>query len=54
NATSPPPALHDYIFQSEVASLKFLEQATVPAPRVFDFALEGANNPVGTHCSRSS
>src|SRR4051812_17510447 len=45
NGTSPPPALGDYILQSEVASLEFLGRTAVPAPRVFDFALEGANNP---------
>ncbi|KAI3339470.1 hypothetical protein F4824DRAFT_455494 [Ustulina deusta] len=47
NATSPPPVLRDYIVQSEVATLKFLEHTAVPAPKVFDFALEGADNPVG-------
>lgn len=47
NATSPPIALRDYIVQSEVATLKFLERTTVPSPRVFDFATETANNPVG-------
>lgn len=49
NATSPPPALRDYIIQSEVATLKFLERTGVPAPMVFDFALEsyGLENPVG-------
>ncbi|KAI1363277.1 hypothetical protein F5Y08DRAFT_354431 [Xylaria arbuscula] len=47
NATSPPPELRDYIVQSEVATLKFFEKTTVPAPRVFDFALESAGNPVG-------
>ncbi|KAF2454310.1 hypothetical protein BDY21DRAFT_387682 [Lineolata rhizophorae] len=36
-----------YIIQSEVSSLRFLERTSVPAPRVFDYALEGANNPVG-------
>ncbi|KAL8299179.1 hypothetical protein RB593_009178 [Gaeumannomyces tritici] len=47
NATSPPPALRDYILGSEVATLKFLEQTTVPAPKVFDFALKHTDNPVG-------
>ncbi|TPX07598.1 uncharacterized protein E0L32_010697 [Thyridium curvatum] len=47
NATSPPAALRDYIIQSEVATLKFLEPVGLPSPRVFDFALENANNPVG-------
>ncbi|KAI0845992.1 hypothetical protein F5Y00DRAFT_254938 [Daldinia vernicosa] len=47
NATSPPAVLRDYIVQSEVATLKFLERTNVPASKVFDFALEDANNPVG-------
>ncbi|KAI1132168.1 hypothetical protein F5Y10DRAFT_274984 [Nemania abortiva] len=47
NTTSPPLALRDYILQSEVATLKFLESINVPAPRVFDFALESKSNPVG-------
>ena len=47
NATSPPPALRDYIIQSEVATLKFLEKTRVPAPKVYDYALEGPENPVG-------
>ncbi|KAI0389071.1 phosphotransferase enzyme family-domain-containing protein [Xylariaceae sp. FL0594] len=49
NATSPPPALRDYIALSEVATLQFLaDRTTVPSPRVYDFALEGAHeNPVG-------
>lgn len=47
NATSPPSALRDYIISSEVATLKFLEKTQIPAPNVHDFALEGADNPVG-------
>ncbi|RSL76145.1 hypothetical protein CEP51_010235 [Fusarium floridanum] len=47
NATSPPAALRDYIIQSEVATLMFLEQTGVPAPKVYDFALEHSGNPVG-------
>lgn len=48
NITSPPAVLRDHIFQSEVATLKFLEKTRVPAPKVFDFALEGqASNRVG-------
>ncbi|KAJ0423286.1 hypothetical protein BJY00DRAFT_310416 [Aspergillus carlsbadensis] len=47
NATSPPAALRDYIIQSEVATLMFLEQTGVPAPKVHDFALEHPGNPVG-------
>ncbi|KAI2463258.1 hypothetical protein F4781DRAFT_417242 [Annulohypoxylon bovei var. microspora] len=47
NATSPPAALRDYIIQSEVATLKFLEQTGVPTPKVFDFTLDHADNPVG-------
>ncbi|KAI1502111.1 hypothetical protein F5X99DRAFT_408301 [Biscogniauxia marginata] len=47
NATSPPAVLRDYIVQSEVATLKFLERTGVPAPKVFDFALDHADNYVG-------
>ncbi|KAF9767663.1 hypothetical protein IL306_015140 [Fusarium sp. DS 682] len=47
NATSPPAALRDYIIRSEVATLMFLEKTGVPAPRVYDFALEGPDNTVG-------
>lgn len=47
NATSPPAPLRDYIIQSEVATLKFLEQTNVPAPKVYDFALDHPGNPVG-------
>lgn len=47
NATSPPSALRDHIFQSEYATMKFLEKTAVPTPRVFDFALESDANPVG-------
>ena len=48
NATSPPPELRDYIVKSEVATLKFLERTRVPAPKVFEFALEkDVGNTVG-------
>ncbi|QPH11293.1 hypothetical protein C2857_002994 [Epichloe festucae Fl1] len=47
NATSPPAALRDYIIQSEVATLMFLKHTKVPAPEVYDFALENTNNTVG-------
>ncbi|KAI1334819.1 hypothetical protein F5Y15DRAFT_409415 [Xylariaceae sp. FL0016] len=47
NATSPPAVLRDNIVRSEVATLKFLERTNVPTPKVFDFALEDSNNPVG-------
>ncbi|KAF2275683.1 uncharacterized protein EI97DRAFT_420100 [Westerdykella ornata] len=47
DAASPPPALRDHIFQSEVATMKFLEEVAIPTPRVFDFALESEENPVG-------
>ena len=49
NATSPPQAVGDYILQSEMATLQFLADnvPAVPAPRVFDFALQDAANPVG-------
>ncbi|KAF3058309.1 hypothetical protein GL218_05369 [Daldinia childiae] len=44
---SPPAVLRDYLIQSEVATLKFLERTNVPAPKVFDFVLENAGNSVG-------
>ncbi|UNI22500.1 hypothetical protein JDV02_008385 [Purpureocillium takamizusanense] len=47
NTTSPPTAVRDYIIRSEVATLMFLAQTGVPAPRVYDFALEHPDNPVG-------
>lgn len=47
NATSPPPKLRDFIVKSEYGTLRFLEKTLVPAPKVFDFALEGTDNPVG-------
>ncbi|KAG9258928.1 uncharacterized protein F5Z01DRAFT_641794 [Emericellopsis atlantica] len=47
NATSPPAALRDYIIQSEVATLMFLEKTNVPAPKVYDFELEHSANAVG-------
>ena len=47
NTTSPPAALRDYMLTSEVATLQFLEGTGVPAPKVFDFALEGPDNSVG-------
>jgi hypothetical protein len=47
NASSPPPVVRDYILQSEVATMKFLERVDVPTPRIYDFALGGEANPVG-------
>lgn len=48
NATSPPAILRDHIFQSEIATLKFLEKTRVPTPKIFDFALEDSeDNDVG-------
>ncbi|KAM3516473.1 hypothetical protein NHJ13051_009880 [Beauveria bassiana] len=47
NATSPPPAVRDYIIESEVATLLFLEKTRVPAPKIYDYALEQPGNPVG-------
>ncbi|KAJ3474620.1 hypothetical protein NLG97_g9761 [Lecanicillium saksenae] len=46
-ATSPPPVVRDYILKSEVATLMFLETTAVPAPKVYDYALEQSDNPVG-------
>ncbi|KAI4154514.1 MAG: hypothetical protein LQ340_001651 [Diploschistes diacapsis] len=47
NATSPPPAVRDQIFRSEYATYKFLEKTDLPTPKVFELALESAQNPVG-------
>lgn len=48
NATSPPPAIRDYIVRSEVASLHFLETVNIPTPKIMHYALEGAEaNEVG-------
>ncbi|OAR01098.1 hypothetical protein LLEC1_05447 [Akanthomyces lecanii] len=47
NATSPPPPVRDYIIESEVATLLFLEKTGVPAPKMYDYALEQPGNPVG-------
>jgi hypothetical protein len=44
NAT-PPPSVRDYIYQSKVVSLKFLERISVLALRVFEFSIEGTDNP---------
>lgn len=33
--------------RSEIATLQFLEQTGVPAPKVFDFAPEHTSNPIG-------
>ncbi|KAF7630233.1 hypothetical protein AFLA_010860 [Aspergillus flavus NRRL3357] len=41
NATSPPPELRDYIMRSEVATLQFLSQTKVTAPKVFDYGPHG-------------
>lgn len=46
NVTSPPLELQNYIMRSEIATLEFLEETKVPAPKVFDFSLDEAN-PVG-------
>ncbi|OAA68950.1 Protein kinase-like domain protein [Cordyceps fumosorosea ARSEF 2679] len=47
NTTSPPQVVRDYIFESEVATLMFLETTAVPTPKVHGYALEHESNPVG-------
>ncbi|KAI5195297.1 hypothetical protein E4T38_09130 [Aureobasidium subglaciale] len=48
NATSPPPVVRDYIFRSEIATLRFLEKLNIPSPRIHGYALEGdVGNEVG-------
>ncbi|KAI4726013.1 hypothetical protein E4T49_06215 [Aureobasidium sp. EXF-10728] len=46
NATSPSPDLRDRIFEIEVQTLLFLEKTSIPTPKVWDYALEGPENPV--------
>jgi hypothetical protein len=45
--TLPPQAVQDYIFLSEVATLEFLAETAVPAPKVYHYQLQSAENPVG-------
>ncbi|SPO06533.1 uncharacterized protein DNG_09223 [Cephalotrichum gorgonifer] len=44
---SIPTLQYDGETRSEVAALQFLEKTKVPAPRVFDYSFEDADNPVG-------
>ncbi|KAI1387719.1 uncharacterized protein F4822DRAFT_430466 [Hypoxylon trugodes] len=44
----PPASAQRHIFLSEVATLKFLAQTSVPIPRVHSYQLEYPDNPVGT------
>lgn len=44
----PPPSIQNYITLSEVATLTFLLETKVPAPRVYAYALESPDNAVGT------
>lgn len=44
---SPPPAVRDYVLQSEAATMMFLDCHTrVPSPRIFDWACE--SDPANT------
>jgi aminoglycoside phosphotransferase len=43
----PPQPTQMHIFTSEVATLRFLEQTAVPAPRVYTFAADSGANLVG-------
>lgn len=43
----PPKPTQEYIILSEVYTLKYLESTGIPAPRVFHFATESNENPVG-------
>ncbi|KAL4886639.1 hypothetical protein BJY04DRAFT_213398 [Aspergillus karnatakaensis] len=47
NATSPPLDMQRYIMRSEVATLQFLSRTNVPAPKVFDYDLDGGLVGVG-------
>ncbi|KAB8074695.1 hypothetical protein BDV29DRAFT_201197 [Aspergillus leporis] len=44
--SSPPPDLQCYIMRSKVATLLFLDKTNVPAPRIFDYNVNGGN-PIG-------
>ncbi len=43
----PPKPTQAYIFLSEVFTLKYLESTSIPVPKVFCFASESSENPVG-------
>lgn len=43
----PPREVRDHVFESEVATLKFLEKTDVPAPRVHTYASESEAKLVG-------
>ena len=43
----PPKPTQEYLFLSEVFTLKHLEKTGIPAPKVFHFATESEENPVG-------
>lgn len=43
----PPKEVQAHIFLSEVFTLRFLEKTQLPTPKVFDYGLEGPENPVG-------
>lgn len=45
NATSPPPQLQNYILESEIATLKFLETVDIPTPRVWDWSTNAEESP---------
>lgn len=47
DALIPPKPTQAYIFQSEVFTLKYLESTLVPTPKLFHFADESSENPVG-------
>ncbi|KAL9083859.1 MAG: hypothetical protein Q9159_005535 [Coniocarpon cinnabarinum] len=47
NTSCPPPKIRDYMIQSEVATLRFLEKTKVPVPKVYDFALEHHSHSIG-------
>jgi aminoglycoside phosphotransferase (APT) family kinase protein len=44
----PPREVQAHIFLSEVATLQFLENTAIPAPRVHAYQLESPENAVGT------
>jgi len=43
----PPKPTQTYIFHSEVATLRFLEETAIPSPKVYAYEAESSINPVG-------
>ena len=44
----PPKPTQKYVFLSEIATLRFLEEINIPTPKVYAYAEDSNTNPVGT------